>query len=101
MGAQWKGLDQLDALQASLTTLPQRLGEEMLTRVKARTTVRSGALRDAWAMEITSTTLTIGNPLPYATFVEMGTPKMAPVGMLGSVVMEVPQLITKLVWGTT
>jgi hypothetical protein len=97
--AQWKGLEQIDKLIEGVQNLPQRLGEELLARVKARTPVRSGYLQSRWQVVLTPTTLTLGNDARYASYVEFGTPKMAPVGMLGTTVMEVPAITTKILWG--
>jgi hypothetical protein len=93
MAAQWKGLDQIDAMVAKLQGLPQWLGQTVVDRVKQKTPVRTGALRDAWTYEVDESLLTVGNTIPYAIFVELGTPKMAPQGMLSTTILEVPQLV--------
>jgi hypothetical protein len=76
-----------------LQGLPQWLGQTVVDRVKQKTLVRTGALRDAWAFEVDGSLLTVGNTMPYAIFVELGTPKMAPQGMLSTTILEVPQLV--------
>lgn len=98
MAAQWKGIDQLDDLIAKVQSLPQKVAEEMQQRVMDRTPVRSGYLKSRWQVVYTTTGFTLGNDAPYASFVEFGTPKMSPVGMLGTTVMELPQVVTQILW---
>lgn len=92
----WKGLEQLDQLKEKLDSLPQRLGQAIVDRVRPRTPVRTGALQADWQYEVDGRMLTVGNTMPYATFVELGTSRMRPVGMLQTTLMEVPQLVVKL-----
>jgi hypothetical protein len=91
---QWKGLDQIDSMKAKLQALPQYLGQSVVDRVKPRTPVRTGALQADWQYAVEDTTLTVGNTMDYASFVELGTVKMRPVGMLQTTLLEVPQIVT-------
>jgi hypothetical protein len=90
----WKGLDQIDALKAKLQALPDYLGQAVVDRVKPRTPVDTGALQADWQYVVEGPTLTVGNTMGYASFVELGTVKMRPVGMLQTTLLEVPQIVT-------
>jgi hypothetical protein len=96
--AQWKGLDQIDDLIEKVESLPARVAEEMQTRVMDRTPVRSGYLKSRWQIQYTTTGFILGNDATYAPYVEFGTPKMHPVGMLGTTVMELPQITVQVLW---
>lgn len=93
MTTKWNGLDGLDELQAKLKALPNYLGQEVVARVKPRTPVRTGALQSDWQYVVQDTKLTVGNTIPYATFVELGTVKMRPRAMLQTTLLEVPQIV--------
>ena len=51
-------------------------------RVKQKTPVLSGHLRDGWYVTVDGSSFTVGNMVEYAPFVEFGTVDTAPVGML-------------------
>jgi HK97 gp10 family phage protein len=93
----WNGLEQLDALKAKLEALPKHLGEAVVDAVKPRTPVRTGALQADWQYVVEGPVLTVGNTMHYATFVELGTSRMRPVGMLQTTVMGVPQIVKNYV----
>lgn len=88
-----KGLESIDALIEKLQGLPDALGGAMVESVKHKTPVRTGALKAAWSYEVEDKLLTVGNTMPYAVYVELGTPKMAPRGMLTTTLLEVPQMV--------
>lgn len=97
--AQWKGLDQLDALIERVDSLPDQLGQRFVKRVKALTPVRTGALQRDWVYVLHETTLTVGNSMPYAFYVEMGTTKFAPRAMLRTAAYEVPMMVMEILGG--
>lgn len=53
----------------------EELGESLTEEVKARTPVRTGALRDSMTYNIQGDAVEIGSPLDYAKYVEEGTSK--------------------------
>jgi hypothetical protein len=99
MNTGWKGLDQIDALKAKLQALPAYLGQALVDRVKPRTPVDTGALQADWQYAVEGAILTVGNTMDYASFVELGTVKMRPVGMLQTTLLEVPQIVTNFLKG--
>lgn len=71
-------------------------------RVKGRTPVITGTLRDAWKVEPAGNTINIVNDANrdgnhYASFVEYGTYKMAPRGMLRATLLERDQILAEAV----
>lgn len=95
----WKGLDQIDTLQDKLRALPNYLGQQVVARVKPRTPVDTGALQADWQYVVEGSTLTVGNTMDYASFVELGTVRMRPVGMLQTTLLEVPAIVTNYLKG--
>jgi hypothetical protein len=69
--------------------------KEALKRVKQKTPVLTGRLQAGWKGELTAEEIRINNDVPYAGFVEYGTDRMAPRGMLRATVLETPE-ITRL-----
>jgi hypothetical protein len=69
--------------------------EEFFNRVVNRTPIDTGILRDSWDINLTATSIDIDNSAPYSAYVEYGTWKMAPRGMVRTTVLEAEQ-ITKL-----
>lgn len=64
----------------------KRLGVNVFARIKARTPVDTGAARRGWAIEYQKTAhggvTTISNRLKYIVFLEVGSSKQAPNGMV-------------------
>lgn len=75
-------------LDTRLRKFKQEFGIEFKRRVEARTPVDTGALQRGWGFTPTATDIEVYNVMPYASWVEYGTPKMAPRGMLRATVME-------------
>ena len=71
----------------------KKLAAEALTKIKARTPVRSGELQASWYIDQMVTNgiveITILNDQPYAIFVEYGTQYMAGVHMLEQTINEI------------
>lgn len=70
---------QILVLQRQLTALKDAYAAEFEDTVKDKTPVdwegdHPGQLRDGWKADVTSTKITIENPVPYASFVEYGVP---------------------------
>lgn len=64
-------------------------------RVKLKTPVRTGALRDAWQGETVKGAFEFTNDKDYAAAIEFGTEYIAPVGMVTSTLPETEQLLTE------
>lgn len=62
--------------------------EEFEKRVKQRTPVRTGKLRNGWEIEITKDKINIKNDVEYAQFVEDGTENMRGAHMLKTTFSE-------------
>lgn len=78
-----------DQYAATLDAFKEKFTEEFLTRVQMRTPVRTGVLRDGWQGDISGDLITISNEVPYAEYIEYGTPHIAPFAMLGQTIAEV------------
>jgi len=88
------------------------VADEVFKRVKERTPVDTGALRDAWVLERKDSRITITNGKPYARVVEYGMyPRnpvggegktsngfstQAPSGMVGVTIEELPQILKQV-----
>lgn len=79
-------------LQTKLRKFPQLFLIEFLERVKRRTPVRTGKLQNGWGGTSKAGVIEVYNTQEYAEYVENGTPKMAPKGMLRATVLEVEQI---------
>lgn len=66
--------------------------EEFTKRVKRRTPVRTGELRVSFDYTVEDNFIEFGSDLDYASFVEWGTPKMAPQGMVSVTCEEAEQI---------
>ncbi len=83
---------EIDKVFAGLNTKLRRFksefGMEFVERVEARTPVISGILQSGWGFTSKATDIEIWNLREYASYVEYGTPKMAPRGMLRATILE-------------
>lgn len=75
-------------LDTKLRRFKEEFGVELLERTRARTPVRSGALKGGWGFRNKATSIEIYNTQEYAAYVEFGTEKMAPRGMLRTSLLE-------------
>ena len=75
-------------LNTRLRKFKEEFGMEFMERVKQRTPVRTGALQRGWGFQMRQTDIEVYNIQDYATFVEYGTPYMAPRGMLRTTLLE-------------
>jgi len=57
--------------------------EDMLEHLKSVTPVRTGFLQSEWRMRVSPQSVTFTDDVPYASFVNDGTPNMAPRDMTG------------------
>lgn len=87
---------EIDKVFAGLDTRLRRFKEafaiEFLDRVKRRTPVRTGKLQRSWGATQRATDVEIYNVADYASYVEYGTERMEPRGMLRATLMEVDQI---------
>lgn len=66
----------------------QNFADEFLIRVKEKTPVKTGRLQNAWEAEVTPDLITVSNDVPYAEFIEFGTPTISPFAMLQQTIAE-------------
>jgi len=85
----------LGNIQHRLEYFAEEFAYEFEERVRERTPVQSGALQDGWHVTNEGDTIVIENPVPYAAFVEYGTPYMEPRAMLRTTLAEKNE-ITKI-----
>jgi len=81
----------LDALKRAQDTIPrflQEFAKEFLLRLNLRTPVDTGALRAANKVEVVGNTIVVSNAMIYFDFIEDGTYKIRPVGMLKTTAVE-------------
>lgn len=83
-------------LSTRLVKFKKEFAMEFQQRVEHKTPVLTGALKKGWITKTTQTGFNISNIMPYASYVENGTPFMAPRAMIALTVVEIPQ-ITKVV----
>lgn len=63
--------------------------QEFYTRVVDRTPIgETGNLQANWSIDLSPDTIEITNDTPYAVYVEYGTYKMAPRGMMRTTALE-------------
>jgi hypothetical protein len=86
---------EVEAYQPALINLGYKLrkfkrewASEAVTRIQQRTPVRTGDLQGGWGVTMKTTGFEIYNTKDYAAYVEYGTPKMAPVGMVRTTLLE-------------
>jgi hypothetical protein len=89
-----KGLDQLQRRIEQIKRLPKAFGNEMLKRVKEKSPVRTGLLKDSWVLEVAAGVMNIKNTAKdeegelYTPYVEYGTAKAPGQFMLTATVNE-------------
>ena len=77
----------LQAEVDKIETFKQKFMSEFLKRVVRRTPVDTGKLQGSWVGRVDGN-IYVENSAEYAEFVENGTPKNAPVGMIRTTVAE-------------
>ena len=75
-------------LGTNLRKFKEEWAMEATTRIQQRTPVRTGALQGGWGITMKTGGFEIYNTKEYAAYVEYGTPKMAPVGMVRTTLLE-------------
>ncbi len=87
---------QIDKFKIDLNTrlrkFKQEFGVEFLERVRQRTPVRTGALKNGWGFTLKLESIEVYNTQEYAAYVEYGTEKMEPRRMLTVTVLEAEQI---------
>lgn len=79
-------------LKKKIDLFTLEFAKEFVMRVKQKTPVITGKLRDGWLSEVKKDVIEVSNTVDYAPFVEFGTHKMSPRGMLRSTVEEADQV---------
>jgi hypothetical protein len=85
--------DDIKRLQGVMQRLPDEIAKEFLARLNMRTPVDTGALQAANKVEVVDNTIVVSNDKDYFDYVEDGTPKMRPVGMLKITEAELPAIV--------
>lgn len=79
-------------LDTKLVKYKREVGSIITQRVEQRTPKKTGALSRGWGFEMKANDITIYNTKDYASFVEYGTPRMPPVGMLRATLNEIEDI---------
>jgi len=85
-----------DSVAKGLSEFNAKFLEEFLIRVKQRTPVRTGFLQESWGGNNQPTKMEIFNGAPYAEYIENGTERIAPVGMLKTTILEGQDIANKV-----
>ena len=76
-------------LNTRLRKFKREFGMEFKERVEARTPVgETGRLKRGWGFQEKQNDIEIYNVVEYASYVEYGTPRMEPRGMLRATLLE-------------
>ena len=78
--------------EVKLEKFMSEFGIEFYSRLRRRTPVDTGRLKNSWGMQVKETGVEIWNETPYAAYVEFGTPKMAPRAMLRTTTEEAEEI---------
>ncbi len=89
-------IDFSNSLDDELSKVLELAGAEVVKRTQRRTPVRTGRLRDGWDFKVNDAVLEISNDVPYAVYVEYGTPFMAPRGALTTTLMELDDILKEV-----
>lgn len=76
-----------------LDKLEQEFVKLFLERVRLKTPVETGVLRNAWTGEVAVGAYLFENEKEYAAHIEYGTEHIAPVGMVTSTINETEMLL--------
>ena len=81
-----------DRLQKVDDEFASEFGAIFEERVKRRTPVDTGRLRNGWQAYYSDTDITIENNVPYAGYVEQGTEHFSGAHMLAITMTEIPEI---------
>ena len=87
--------DVATALNRQLDKFKEYVAEEFLERVKQKTPVVTGNLKEGWYYTETPQGFELNNFESYAIFVEMGTIHFAPRSMIQTTKLELPMIVDK------
>ena len=90
----------VDEAIRELQQAEQKFVDLFIERVKQKTPVLTGTLRDGWEGKIFNGSYEFSNPANYTASVEYGTEKQSPVGMLSSTLQETEQIMDQALQGT-
>lgn len=82
-------------VETKVNGFKNEFANEFTERVQVKTPVRSGTLKNGWQQTMTNAGYELHNYVEYATYVEFGTTKMQPTGMVATTALEA-QDITEL-----
>lgn len=86
----------IKSVEQGLTEFNAKFLAEFLERVKSKTPVRTGFLQESWGGNNQPTKMEIFNGAPYAEYIENGTERIAPVGMLKTTLLEGQDIANKV-----
>jgi hypothetical protein len=81
-------------LDTNLRKFKEEVGVEFRRTVEEKTPVgETGRLKAGWGFTMKAKDIEIYNITEYASFVEYGTPHMAPRGMLRATILEMDRIV--------
>ena len=80
-------------IKSKLEKVAPLFADIFVERVSNRTPRLSGTLADAWKAQQSGNTINIINDTPYAAYVEYGTYKMEPRGMMRATMLERQEIL--------
>lgn len=84
--------DDLESKANALSEFKDKFAKEFLERVKRRTPVVSGTLRDSLSIDVSSEAIELSSDVDYWQFPEAGTINSEPQRFVGRAVEEVDQI---------
>jgi hypothetical protein len=84
--------DKVLGIKTRLRKFRHEFGKEFLARVQERTPVVTGTLHAGWEYQLKEQDVEVRNRVPYASYVERGTDKMEPRGMLAATKEEAKEI---------
>lgn len=84
-----------DGLEPDLETWFDDIMGQAEVRIKQRTPVKTGALRESINITKEAETYVIGSDKDYFPFIEFGTSTISPVGMVRTTLEELPQIASR------
>lgn len=93
----------IDGAIANMRKVAENLATLMMQRIKGRSPVDTGRFKGSWEKTVAQdgSRITIDNPVPYAGYLEFGTPKMAPFAPVRTTLLELDSLIAQALSGNT
>lgn len=78
---------------AKINNFKEEFMNIFMNRVRQKTPVETGALKDGWYIEKHTDGLSLNNDEDYAVYLELGTENIAPVAMVQTTIIESSAII--------